>query len=1543
MPTPFELLFRTARVEFYAFERYTLPGTVASYLTYMQTTNPVPEWCLGAYDPKGNFIPVIQCSMPPWYRFYNGGKYDMASLLPLSDNVVSQFQYDAVFDSWAQWLSSYPGCPVSYRFNSDSAMYQVQGVTQMAHWSAFKVDQLNTCEARRRYHIRLPTYRKCYLVRDFFVSYTPSGRAARRWMNLFGTDDYVTLPADVVDDVRSYLSRNTDASFEDPAIAVAMANTVLRKTVATLSVSANSAVVMSASVNFVEARSLAVALVVENYLIRRKNMRIVDHNSSDSTWKHWVERFAELFVDSNPVGRAVATAIYGTGKLPDHLIRDPISQLTVEVAAFTLNPFTPSGADDLPAGDGTDRTAMLLQDLKPSVLYNSKSDIPKPQSDWTRLDTMTESELTEVIQEPLTRRLRALKKEYDASDLLAPVLEESDDVPVLPLIVQAPQLDGASIVPEEALAVSDVPQGDCKKAAVEDDDTLPVIPVWAQDYIKTVPSFQKPRYDAASGCVKFFKKGSDFEVSIAESSRNVVHEAAHQVLTQWGPDDCCVSEKPVARAGAGLPGPRNITAQAVAMRTTLPPGVEKQQWRYDLVCAHCKCRHKAGAPSVCAIAHRLTGTYMHCNGKPMKKVVFGMDEATVSRWIAVLQGNGNNPSLKDKEHALAEFVLKNNVPTKGMHQESQVCYIEAGPGTGKTHLIKAMVREYAYRRIGYFVACPLKEATQDFGAVLIPDANAPSGMASHAIQKGTALYWSARTYSLVNGKTTVVPRACVEVLIIDEAWMALGEYVALAVCTLKPQMVVVVGDTRQNELPATMSVLPISGVLRKAEVMSTKPQHAHALHRMVFNFRNPKQVVDLMNANWYSDCPMIAMSKEPGLVHMVMSETGDSEASRHVVDEAGLPEVYYSMYPSNFTGSKMSNEHSSDVPARNTGATVLQSQGLTRKCVKVYLTDRDTAAYRSSSLMIVCFSRHTHELMFVLDQKNSGNAEMFLGSMGIGLEIGLRMQQQQPLKTGFITRSDGFVDADAIEPNYRSAVGAVQALIEPVDADNPHVNGEARSKPVDKKLRPYSQEPDAFVKPEEKRTRKARQISRLPWALMQTNSAIEAARTALIRYNLARAGIVYDSDFEPSIRAAARKVFSLTKSKAKLKAFWRNQEYINGMWRDYLKDLREKGTMTKAEGMSDLTTFEVDGQFSLKKAIVYMSQKAGVKMVNNTKEFSIDKAGQGVSAFDPMLTITFGFVIRLLNRADLMSNFDAEDDKKEPYAPWVVIEHNGRNPADVARDLASTMERRPDQQQLDIVDMPQADSSIGRAEYRLCYYWDQMLLEDCDEYMPSDVLPMLELFYDALCNNLVVVPGVLSFKQRVENLSGHSATLLATTRSNKVQVVLSYDGSIGRKVVSVVGDDGAVMATVLVCAECPLLAAYRRYSNIGFTQCNARKDACDFVGHVIQLQGNSIAMVPSLIRRFERVVVRPFKDASEFLLMKQSILDYFKENRDKHDSIIAAAANVLITRAGLDKDNVDMAPFVQLANNYWEAYESLSHWGEQDFLNNSTEVEVPIA
>jgi hypothetical protein len=1510
LPLPFELLYSCSKVEHYMYDTHKLNGDMATYLSFVQANDAIPEWALGKRV-KGNFVPNCPCTMPAWYRFWQNGAYEVARLTALAEGVASNVRYEALKALWKQWLMAFPGLAAANRLNRRGSIYSVRGTAMASHWSSFKIDFMPIDTAYSKCNLVLPSYRRCYLARNFATGYRSSGRAARKHINIFDVDDFVAVPMSVTDELRQYLSRNTDKTFEDPSDALALVHTAMRKTISTLVIAANQVSTVGPTMSTEEMRSLAIALVVENYIMRARANKIIAHNMNPTSLKSAIEKFAEVFIDSNWFGTFIADAIYGKHQAPVEIIKPAPWIHEFEMRVFISNVFTPISLYDASAGCEDPNAALEFAEEESS---DDESDTDDEDDDDSMGDVpqLAEIDADDVSVQSDARDDTSELSSSSSGELLAP--DEGKD--------------GDGVLESSALA-SDT-ASECSASSGQS-DTRP--PAWARKYIKTTPKKFAAKWVPKQSAVVLSTRAGDRVIT--EAVQHIELEAVGNVQTTWGPDEMRVYERP---SGGVRPHPMNETQAAEAMRKTLPPGVKKSHWTLAHTLAHCKCRHHPDFPPLCAIAYRLTGTYMHCDGRPPKELLFSLTEGNVAAIVALLQ-----KSQIAADPLLAKVFVRNCVPNVGIRHKAKVAFVEAPPGCGKTHLITTLVKELAYRGVSYHVCVPLSELAGEYGTVNIPSVE---DTCTALISKGTQLYWAVKSYNVAKGDVEM--RAGVKVLIVDEAWLAAGEHLTLAVAHLKPELVYIVGDSYQNEMPSSMVVKSFSSLVGKSAFQAGKTDHS--IHRLVFNFRNPPAIVDLMNKHYYAHSPMVAMSKKPGLIRACVYPDGDEAYSPYIKDAAGDPVPYYCMYPSNYTGAKMASKATADIAVKNTGNTVLASQGLTRPCVKVYLTERDAAAYKQPELMRVMLSRHTEELVFVLDKNNSAAAMQFLSGLGIHVELRNRVQNQKPPQTAFVVTKEVLPEKPAREKLPKSAFGAGEILLNPVLAgEAPHVNDDERFNPLNATVKRYEQEPDAMKVDCEEDTYVDRvQLSYVPHALMQTNSAVEAQRTALSRYNSAHSKIHLDSGTPSAVENLAKSVFSKTKNLAKLKAFWEDSELHHSMWNAYLQDNRERKTFNKADGMSDVDDyliFGAEGQFlpQLFTKIVFMSQKAGIKMVNNTKEFSADKVGQGVSQFSPMLTLTFGFLMRLMNRADMLSNRDAADNLQGPEPEWTIVEHNGRNPEDVAADLAAVVGRRVDLPQVAVTDVPKADSSISEADYMLSLAWDLLLLQHCRTY-PVEIVGCLHLFYGTLPRNEVVVPTQIRFRSESENMSGHSATLMVTTRVNKCNVVQAMHKSQGPKVASMVGDDGLGIATVLIWdMDDPVLAAYRKYSHVRFSVTDARAYACDFVGHVILLEKNKFIMVPSLIRRFERVVSRPWRNAAEFLGTKQAILDYFADYSDRHDDIITVSANILADRHGLNSDVCDMTPFRQMAQIYWDAYEAMSHWSAADFDRLAKPVKVRVA
>ncbi|UHK03121.1 MAG: RNA-dependent RNA polymerase [Sanya benyvirus 1] len=283
----------------------------------------------------------------------------------------------------------------------------------------------------------------------------------------------------------------------------------------------------------------------------------------------------------------------------------------------------------------------------------------------------------------------------------------------------------------------------------------------------------------------------------------------------------------------------------------------------------------------------------------------GMTQEEIDRFQNVLCANDNDPSgLK----SVKERCLK-SMPKTQFSRKIKVRYIEAGPGCGKSYMIRQLAGE------NDLVLAPFSKLRPDY-------------MNLHKE--------NGETYDL-NFKTqhrAMETRGCRRIFV-DEFTSLPYEYLACVINQNAAEEVYLVGDIKQTK------VRPEEGIYigDKIDLSSVSK------HTLVKNFRNPKDTVALLNKIY--GYKMEAMS--------------NIEKSIEFVGVDDIPRDITKMTRMAFTKA------SAEAQTESADNTVRANQGGTCVTAILYVTSLDHNLPDVTDLQIVGLSRHTDKLYIVHD------------------------------------------------------------------------------------------------------------------------------------------------------------------------------------------------------------------------------------------------------------------------------------------------------------------------------------------------------------------------------------------------------------------------------------------------------------------------------------------------------------------------------------------------------------------------------------------------
>lgn len=263
----------------------------------------------------------------------------------------------------------------------------------------------------------------------------------------------------------------------------------------------------------------------------------------------------------------------------------------------------------------------------------------------------------------------------------------------------------------------------------------------------------------------------------------------------------------------------------------------------------------------------------------------------------------------------------------------QVSRVDAGPGAGKSFTTGKLVRACDAVLVPFSQACKeLRDLIPKFGHVT-----------AGALQVCTP-------HKAFGPKGFTMARA----LFVDEAYVHDWALVSALIVKLRPERLVLIGDPRQTRIQEIEGLPIAQGVPTFDDV---------PVHRLVYNFRNPRNVVHAINR--ISGHTMIPTRGDdvPVEVKPIASVLGDKE--------------YNSWMQMCYTKVAASNLLSHVQDSLRDKMTVRAQQGRTVTNAVLHTTDADTFVASVHGMSLVAISRHTNRLIITYDSWNPTLESLF--------------------------------------------------------------------------------------------------------------------------------------------------------------------------------------------------------------------------------------------------------------------------------------------------------------------------------------------------------------------------------------------------------------------------------------------------------------------------------------------------------------------------------------------------------------------------------------
>lgn len=278
------------------------------------------------------------------------------------------------------------------------------------------------------------------------------------------------------------------------------------------------------------------------------------------------------------------------------------------------------------------------------------------------------------------------------------------------------------------------------------------------------------------------------------------------------------------------------------------------------------------------------------------------------------------PGIKEvKKRALTEL------PRMPFERDVKVDYIKAGPGCGKSYVIRQMADE------NDLVLAPFSKLKPDYEKL-----RSPTGELYDLCFKTQHRAMEVRNMRRI---------------FVDEFTSFPYEFLACIAYLNQTEEVFLVGDDKQSRIMEPDEGLYIGNYVPLTTVCT---------HTLLVNFRNPADTVALLNKLYgYQMRAHKPVPEIPSIRVITPSEDEQSTALRMCFSKAGSKQV-----------------------TETEGNTVRSNQGGTARDVKLYLTSLDKTTPEEPTLQTVALSRHTESLTIISD--GSGPALKFLSIIDQG-------------------------------------------------------------------------------------------------------------------------------------------------------------------------------------------------------------------------------------------------------------------------------------------------------------------------------------------------------------------------------------------------------------------------------------------------------------------------------------------------------------------------------------------------------------------------------
>uniref|UniRef100_A0A1B6DRE7 Alphavirus-like MT domain-containing protein n=1 Tax=Clastoptera arizonana TaxID=38151 RepID=A0A1B6DRE7_9HEMI len=321
----------------------------------------------------------------------------------------------------------------------------------------------------------------------------------------------------------------------------------------------------------------------------------------------------------------------------------------------------------------------------------------------------------------------------------------------------------------------------------------------------------------------------------------------------------------------------------------------------------------------CMVQGKLGPQIVSCDGQ-ITYCDFGLTDSEIQKLRGdLLNTDGDPPGLA----AVKKKALE-GLPSKAFNRKVRIHYVKAGPGCGKSHMIRLLADE------NDLVCAPFSKLIGDYTN----------------LKSKTGEYYNL-TFKTQHRAISTRGHARI---FVDEFTSYSYDMLAVTVYNNAADEVFLVGDDRQTRIQE-----PDEGIYIGSKINL----NLIATHELLMNFRNPPDTVALLNKLFGYQ------------MRAFKAPTPDRSITVHETTEVNdLPENALRMCFSKATSAAITEDPSNTVRA---------NQGGTYSCAKLFVANTDGSTANTECLQVVGLSRHTEHLYVVVD--TSDPAMQFLSKL----------------------------------------------------------------------------------------------------------------------------------------------------------------------------------------------------------------------------------------------------------------------------------------------------------------------------------------------------------------------------------------------------------------------------------------------------------------------------------------------------------------------------------------------------------------------------------